>query len=367
MSIISYVMLAFAFLGALDKICGSKFGLGKEFERGFHLLGPMSLSMIGMIVIAPAIGVWLKPFFEGFYSLLSIDPSIIPASIFANDMGGTPLAMEVMKDSEIGMYNALVVSSLMGAVISFTIPFGAGIVNKSQHKELFFGFLCGIIAIPIGCFISGLTLGIGIGALLLNLLPLILISAIITLGLVFAREKTLKVFKVFGFIMTALITVGLCLGMFTAVTDTVISEHFESIFEGARICFNASIFLAGAFPLMHVISKLLMKPMSMLGKKLGINATSALCLLPNLVTNATTFGMMKDMDKKGAVLNSALAVTVAWTFGSHLGFTMSYNEKYALPMIVAKLASGVAAIALALLLYKDKGEYEKEETEATEN
>jgi len=136
---------------------------------------------------------------------------------------------------------------------------------------------------------------------------------------------------------------------------------------GARICFNASIFLAGAFPLMHVISKLLMKPMSMLGKKLGINATSALCLLPNLVTNATTFGMMKDMDKKGAVLNSALAVTVAWTFGSHLGFTMSYNEKYALPMIVAKLASGVAAIALALLLYKDKGEYEKEETEATEN
>ena len=367
MNPISIVMLSFAVLAALDKICGNKFGLGKEFDRGFSLLGPMALSMIGMIVIAPALGVWLKPFFEGFYNLLGIDPSIIPASIFANDMGGTPLAMEVMKNSEIGMYNALVVSSLMGAVISFTIPFGAGIVNKSQHKELFFGFLCGIVAIPIGCFVSGLTLGIGIGALLLNLLPLILISAIIALGLVFAREKTVTVFRIFGFIMTALITVGLCLGMFTAVTDIVISEHFESVFEGARICFNASIFLAGAFPLMFVISKLLSKPMSILGKKLGINATSALCLLPNLVTNATTFGMMKDMDKKGAVLNSALSVTVAWTFGSHLGFTMSYDEGYALPMIVAKLASGIAAICFVLLLYKNKGENDSVDAESAEN
>ena len=354
MNPLSLVMLSFALLGALDRICGNKFGLGKEFERGFELLGPMALSMIGMIVIAPALGVWLKPFFEGFYSLLGIDPSIIPASLFANDMGGTPLAMEVMKSDEVGMYNALVVSSLMGAVISYTIPFGAGIVNKTQHKEMFFGFLCGIVAIPIGCFASGLTLRIGIDALLLNLLPLILLSVIIVLGLIFASSITVKIFRIFGFFMTALITVGLCLGMFTAVTGIVISEHFESVFEGARICFNASITLAGAFPLMFIISKLLMKPMSALGKKLGINATSAVCLLPNLVTNATTFGMMRDMDKKGLVLNSALTVTVAFCFGSHLGFTMSYDEAYVLPMIVAKLVSGIAAIALALLIYKNE-------------
>ena len=354
MNAISIVMLSFAMLGALDKICGNKFGLGKEFERGFSLLGPMALSMIGMIVIAPALGVWLKPFFEGFYNLFSIDPSIIPASIFANDMGGTPLAMEIMKDKEIGMYNALVVSSIMGAVISFTIPFAAAIVNKTQHKELFFGFLCGIVAIPFGCFISGLTLGIGFFALLFNLLPLILIAIIIVLGLIFASKITIKIFHGFGFLMTVLITVGLALGIFTEISNIVVSEHFASIHDGAKICFNASIFLAGAFPFMLIVSKLLSKPMSILGKKLGINATSAICLLPNLVTNATTFGMMKDMDKKGAVLNSALAVTVAWTFGSHLGFTMSYDEAYALPMIIAKLTSGIAAIALVLLLYKDK-------------
>jgi ethanolamine transporter len=269
-------------------------------------------------------------------------------------MGGADLAMSIMLDSDVGMYNALVVSSLMGAVISFTIPFGAAIVNKTQHKELFFGFLCGIIAIPFGCLISGLTLGIGFFALLLNLLPLILLAIIIVLGLVFAPSVTVKIFRVFGFFMTAIITVGLALGIFTEISGIVVSEHFESIHKGAKICFNASIFLAGAFPFMAVLSKLLGKPMSILGKKLGINTTSAVCMLPNLVTNATTFGMMKDMDKKGSVLNSALAVTVSWAFGSHLGFTMSYDEGYALPMIIAKLVSGMAAVVLVLLLYKDK-------------
>jgi ethanolamine transporter len=269
-------------------------------------------------------------------------------------MGGTPVAMGVMKDTDIGMYNALVVSSIMGAVISYTIPFGAGLVNKSQHKELFFGFLCGIVTIPFGCFIAGLFLGIGFLALLINLLPLIILSIIIALGLIFAPSKTVLVFRVFGFIMSTLITVGLCLGIFTEITGIVISEHFASVHEGAKICFNAAITLAGAFPLMFIISKLLMKPMSILGKKLGINGVSAVCLIPNLVTNATTFGMMRDMDKKGLVLNAALTVTVAFAFGSHLGFTMSYDSAYVFPMIAAKVISGALALVVALLIYKDE-------------
>ena len=185
-------MLVFAIIGAVDKLCGDRLRLGTEFDRGFHLLGPMALSMVGMIIIAPALGVWLKPFFEGFYSLLGIDPSIIPSSLFANDMGGTSLSMEIMKDTEMGMYNALVVSSLMGTVISFTIPFGAGVVNKSQHKDMFFGFLCGIVAIPIGCLVSGLFLALPILPLLLNLLPLLLISLAVALGLIFAPSVTVK-------------------------------------------------------------------------------------------------------------------------------------------------------------------------------
>ena len=82
----------------------------------------MALSMLGMIVIAPAIGVWLAPIFEGIYNVFGIDPSVIPASLLANDMGGMSIAQSVCVSDAIGGYNAFVVSSMMGCTISFTLP-----------------------------------------------------------------------------------------------------------------------------------------------------------------------------------------------------------------------------------------------------
>ena len=68
MSAITIVILIFSLLGALDKILGNRFGLGKEFERGFHLFAPMAFSMIGMIIISPWIAQLLSPAFDVFYN-----------------------------------------------------------------------------------------------------------------------------------------------------------------------------------------------------------------------------------------------------------------------------------------------------------
>ena len=62
---------------------------------------------------------------------------------------------------------------------------------------------------------------------------------------------------------------------------------------------------------------------------------------------------MDKMDKKGIVLNSAFAVSAAFVFGSHLAFTMAFDPSFVLPMIVGKIISGIAAVILALLIYKD--------------
>ena len=160
MSILTIVILCFSLLGAFDKLIGNKLGLGKEFERGFELFAPMVFSMVGMLILAPALGVWLSPVFEWFYNAFNIDPSIIPASLFANDMGGTSVSLEIMKNVEVGNFNAYVVSSMMGCVISFTIPFSLSIVKKEQHKDMLFGFLCGIVTIPVGCIVSGFICGL---------------------------------------------------------------------------------------------------------------------------------------------------------------------------------------------------------------
>ena len=149
MNVLSIVILIFSIVAAVDYVIGNKLGIGKEYEKGFMLLGTMALSMIGMISIAPLLGKWLSPALAFLSETLGIDPSIIPASLFANDMGGAPLSVEVAKDSAVGLFNGLVVSSMMGCTISFTIPFALGLVKKEDRRFMIFGLLSGIVTIPV--------------------------------------------------------------------------------------------------------------------------------------------------------------------------------------------------------------------------
>ena len=246
MNALTIVILAFSLLGALDWIIGNRFGLGAEFERGFHLFGAMALSMMGMIIIAPALGVWLSPVFDGFYAIFKIDPSVIPAMLFANDMGGASLASEINKSQAIGGYNAFVISSMMGCVISFTIPFASGIVDKAQHGDMFLGFLAGIVTIPVGSIVAGFISGLGFIAIILNLLPMLILSALIVLGLIYLPDTSVRIFQGFGFVIKVLIIVGLGLGIFTFLTHITVYSELEELESAALICVPL-----GCFPI-HV-------------------------------------------------------------------------------------------------------------------
>ena len=354
MNALTVIILAFCIIGAVDKLLGNKFGLGNEFEKGFQLFVPMTFSMLGMLVIAPAVGVWLTAFFNWFYSVFQIDPSIIPASLFANDMGGMTLAKALCKSDAIGNFNAFVVSSMMGCVVSFTIPFAISVVKKEQHKDMFFGILCGIITIPVGCFVAGLICGIGVLELFLCLLPLIIFSAALGCMLILFTNVCIKVFIVFGHIIRWVAMLGLVFAIFTFLTKIEICRDFDSFENAAFICANACVTLSGALPLMFVVSKWLKKPLAKIGNKMGIDSFSAFSFLSTIVTNATTLSSMEKMNKKGVVLNSAFAVSAAFAFGGHLAFTAAFNSDYILPMIIGKIISGIAAVVLALFLYKDR-------------
>lgn len=354
MNILTIIILAFSALGAIDKLLGNKFGLGSEFEKGFKLFAPMAFSMLGILVISPAIGVWLTPVFEWFYSSFKIDPSIIPASLFANDMGGMTLANAVCKSEEIGEFNAFIVSSMMGCVVSFTIPFAVSVVKKEQHKEMFLGILCGIVTIPVGCIVAGVICGINFFDLLICLLPLVIFSVILGVLLVLFRNLSIKIFIAFGYVIKWVAMIGLACAIFTFLTKIQICKDFDSFENASFICANACVTLSGMLPFMYIVSKLLNKPMSKMGTKMGIDSFSAFSFLSTIVTNATTFSSMEKMNKKGVVLNSAFAVSAAFAFGGHLAITMAFNSSYVLPMIVGKIISGTTAVALALLIYKEK-------------
>ncbi len=352
MNFLSVFMCVFSILGGVDYLFGSRFGLGKEFERGFRLLGTMALSMIGMIVIAPLIGDVFQPLFDGVYNLLGIDPSVLPAILLANDMGGAPLAMAVAKDEALGSFNALVVSSMMGATISFSLPYALNAVKAELHDRMMFGLLCGIVTIPAGCFVAGLTLALPIGALLYNLLPLLLFSILIVVGLLLFPKASVRIFGFVGMLLKGLIVFGLLLGLLRFLTGIEIIKGLETFEEGARICFNATAVMSGAFPFLFLVSKLLSKPLGLLAGKIGVSEASAMGLLSTLATAVTTFEGMDKMDDRGIVLNAAFTVSAGFTFAGHLAFTMSMDGAYVVPMIVGKLVAGILAVVLAALLYK---------------
>ncbi len=351
MTPIVILVLIFFILGALDYLFGSRFKIGKEFEKGFNLLGTMVLSMVGMVVISPLIASFLSPVFDFVYNVFKIDPSIIPAMLFSNDMGGAFLAVDIAKNTEIGNFNALVVSSMMGATVSFTIPLSVKMVDKRHIKELAIGLLSGIVTIPFGAFISGLICNIKPIILLFNLLPLIALAIIIALLLVFVPNVAVNIFKALAFAIRILAVMGLVLGAINFLAKSEVVTGLGSFEEGAMICVNASLVMGGMFPLLYLISKLLKKPFNYLGKKLKMNNTSMMGFISTLATDVTTFGMMNEMDEKGMVLNSAFTVSAAFTFAGCLAFTLAFNASYLLPVIVGKLIAGALAIVLASLFY----------------
>lgn len=352
MNIVTGIMLCFSVLGALDCIAGNRFGLGEGFEKGIKMMGVMMLSMTGMIILAPGLANIIKDVLANMSGNSAIDPSVIPSLLLANDMGGALLAVEIAQDSNIGNFNAYVVSTMMGCTISFTIPFAMGSVERKSHRELLIGLMCGIITIPVGCFVAGLVCGLPIWDLLLDLLPLLIFSIILAFGLAKKPDLCVKIFQIVGKGISVLITIGLLLGIVRFATGKVIISGLSTLEEGTAVCLNASVTMTGAFPLMYVLSKLLKKPLLAIGEKIGINTVSSVGILASLATSVTTFSMMKDMDKKGIVLNSAFAVSGAFVFAGHLAYTLALNEAYIGPMIVGKLLAGVLGILFANYMYE---------------
>ena len=353
MSVISVIILCFSLLGAADYLFGNRLGLGGEFKRGLSLFCPMALSMLGMLVLAPAIGAWISPVLAGL-GALGLDPSIVPASLFANDMGGTALSQALCATKEMGDYNAFVVSSMMGCVISFTIPFALGLVPTARRGDFFLGTLCGIATIPVGCLLAGVMCGLSPGALLLNLLPLVLLALLVGAALLLFPKAAMRCFEVFGLFMKALAVIGLALAIFTHLSGVTVDENLDTLENAALVCVRAAVTLSGALPMMYAVTRLLRRPLTLLGGRIGINDTATLALLGSLVTNASTCGVIERMDRRGVVLNSAFAVSASFVLGSHLAYTMACDPAYVLPMAVGKLTSGIAALLLALLVLKKR-------------
>ena len=348
--IIIGIMAVFAVLGALDRIIGNRLGLGKEFEEGILAMGSLAIAMIGVITLSPVLAALLKPVVVPVYRFLGADPAMFAGTILACDMGGGALAQELTADADAAALGGVITGSMLGATIVFTIPVAMGILSEKDRPAMAKGVLCGIVTIPVGVLVGGLVAGFPAVMVLKNLIPIVIIGVLIALGLWKAEKWMIKGFAIFGKLIVALITVGLAAAIVEALTGFAIIPGMNPIEDGFAIVGEIAIVLAGAFPLVSLLTRLLKKPLMKLGGLLGINDTAAGGLVAGLANSIATFSMVKDMDERGKVVNIAFAVSAAFVFGDHLGFTAGFAPELLGAMILGKLAGGITAVAAALWL-----------------
>lgn len=351
MTVLGIIFAVFAVIGALDRITGNHLKLGEEFEKGIIASGELALAMVGMICIGPTLAKLLTPVLQPVCSFTHIDMSFL-GSFIANDMGGAAISSALATDPVIGSYNGLVVASMMGCTICFTVPVALKTIDSKYHKEVLSGILCGIATMPIGCIVSGIIVGIPFGTLMLNLIPVLFMALITCIGLIFKPDLCRKIFGIIGKIVIILITVGLAAGIFESITDYTVIPYMLPIEEGFATVASIAIILAGVFPLIALISKLFKKPFMKIGNKMGIDENSVLGLISSLANSIPTFDLAGKMNEKGRMMNMAFTVSASFVFGDHLAFTMAFDDKYLPAMIAGKLIGGIAAVVAAHFMYK---------------
>lgn len=348
--VIIYIMVLFMILGAIDKIIGNKFGLGEQFEEGIMSMGALALSMVGIICLAPVLADILIPIVSPISGVIGNDKSVFAGMILANDMGGYQLAQSLTESKDAAMFSGLILGSMFGPTLVFTLPVALGIIEKDDHKYLANGVLLGLIAIPFGCLAGGLIAGFSIPMILINLVPVIIISLLIMLGLKLFPNKMISGFTIFGKGIVAIATIGFALGIFQELTGITLIAKLAPVGDGIATIGGIAIVLAGAFPMVHFITKVFSKQLNKLGKILGMNDAGAAGLIATLANSIPMFGMLKDMNHKAKIINIAFAVPASFVLGDHLGFTAGVEDSMIFPMMVGKIVAGIIAIAIVLFV-----------------
>lgn len=350
-NLILAIMVFFSFLAGIDKLLGNPKGLGDKFDEAFMSLGSLTLSMVGIISFAPVISQILAPGLKWLSSITKADPAIFISSILASDLGGYASSIELAQSPELAQFAGLILASTMGVTVSFTIPIAINLIPKNDMAYFAQGTLSGIVVVPIGLLIGGLAMGLPLKTICINLLPVIILSIIIIVGLLRYEEKTLYIFNIVGKLVVFISIIGLLISGLDLVLGIKLIPSMLPFEEGFIIAGKTAIIISGAYPLFHYLSTKLNKSLDRLAKALKVNQFSILGILSSLANAIPTMGIYGSMDKKGKVLNAAFMVNGAFAFGGQLGYVSSISKEIIIPYLIMKICGGILSIVVGNFIF----------------
>lgn len=273
-------------------------------------MGALGLAMVGMTALAPVLAHVLGPVIIPVYEMLGANPSMFAGTLLACDMGGFFLAKELAGgDVAAWLYSGLILGSMMGPTIVFSIPVALGIIEPSDRRYLALGVLAGIVTIPIGCIAGGLVAmysGVQINGqpveftfalILMNMIPVIIVAILVALGLKFIPEKMINGFQIFAKFLVALITLGLAAAVVKFLLGWELIPGLDPIFmapgdkpgevmRAIEVIGSISCVLLGAYPMVLLLTRWFEKPLMSVGIDIGTTTTQVIFSRLELVNRA---------------------------------------------------------------------------------
>lgn len=349
-----------AVLGGGDLIIGNRFGLGSRFEEAFRLLGPIGLTMAGILclasVLSELLGRWVAP----LVSALGLDPAMM-GGVLAIDMGGYQFAMALAEDPQIGLLSGILVSATFGCTLVFTIPVGLGILGEEDRPWFIRGLLTGLGVMCPMLVLGAVMLGIPLGKAVYNLLPVAAVCAALFFWIRKGEDRAVKCFKALSGGIRILATLGLTLGAVEYMTGWNILPGMTPLREAMETVCSIGIVMLGSMPLAELLRRCLERPLKWVQGKTGLNSESTTALLVAMVSITPTLASMPRMDNRGKAVVSAYLVCAGSCFAAHLGFAVGAAPETVGVLLIVKFLGGAACVLAAMAATRDLSPRRQEE------
>ena len=350
--ILFLVIAFFLIISGIDYLLGSKLGVGTQFKKGIETIGALALNMIGIYLLAPLLANVLMIVLEPIGNLFSIDPSIIPTTFLATDMGGLQLGRQLAYSSEMASFSGILLASNLGATLSFSIPVALGMIKKEDLPSFLKGLVVAIIVIPIGTFIGGLIQGVNVKVLIINSIPLFILSILLCYFTLKHTKKVMLCFGGFSKFITILSIVGLIVVGVQVITGiSFLPASKLPLSEASEVVIRIGLFLSGAYPRLWCLERVLKKVLAPLAKLLQVNEATIVGMIGALASNLLTFGDLEHMNEKGKVIASAFAISAGFMLGGQLAFVSGMEASMVIPFLLAKIVGGILSIIIVCMIY----------------
>ena len=336
-------------VGAIDYFRGNRWKLGERFIAGFQTFVPLLLTMAGILALTPLLSRLLAPVIAPLYLWIGADPCMFAGTVLANDMGAFSLAHALCHSPEAGDFSGMLIGSILGVNIVFTLPAALKMVEPDDRKYMFRGLLFGFITLPIGGFFGGIAAGWPAGFLLMQLIPVGMISLASALLLLLIPNRLTAWLTCFGRVIEVIALTGVVLSIAVELTGIGSFGTLDPIKNGITVVGSIVIVLPGAYIFLELLSRMCRPFFKKIGGLLHINEVAILGLFASLANSIPTFMMIKKMDPQGKTINFAFLTAGAFALGDHLAFCNAVAPKLVGPLLVTKLTAAISAVGLVLV------------------